>query len=290
MAYAGRCFCLMSSAPALALRFANYQSTSAGDWLQHMLGLIATQARRDVACIPSRPEAAIHSLRKRMKKIRSLLLLAAPGLDEATHEIVKGGIREIKDAAMSRRDADVMEGLAEDLGVRLPAWKIIQPDVAMLDAYVSELVTTFEELDLHGLTWNGVAVCHLRTCRRTREAWQKARRHPSEKKLHTWRKRVKQQYHQSLALYRWLGQSGRLRRMRRLGSLLGRRHDLDVFASILPDQSGKDRKARHKVGSRRKKLTRRIFNRAEKLYSRPLSKSKRRLSARLTPQSTPLRG
>jgi CHAD domain-containing protein len=260
-------------------RAAALKIKDAGDWLQHMLVLIANQARRDVAGIPSRPKSAIHSLRKRMKKARSLLLLAGPALDDASLETIKAGIREIKDAAMSQRDTDVMAGLAEDLGVKFPGWRPIPPDITMLDAYVSELAARFEEMDLHGLTWNGITVCHLKTCRRTREAWKKAQRQPSEKRLHTWRKRVKQQYHQSLALHRWLGQDGRLRRMRRLGSVLGHCHDLDVFTSCVTP----DKKLDRKVGNRQRKLKQRAFRRAEKIFSRPLSKTRNRVRTRLGP-------
>jgi hypothetical protein len=273
----------MKAADTSPQRKAATQTTTAGDWLQPMLVLIATQARRDVADIDSRPKTAIHSLRKRMKKIQSLLRLADAVLDEQRREILKAGIREIKEAARTQRDADVMAGLADDLGVRVPGQHAALPDVAMLDAFVCELVLTFEEMDLHGLTWNGVIACHLKTCRLTREAWKKARRHPSEKNLHAWRKKVKNQYHQCLALHRWLGQTSRLRRMRRLGAMLGHRHDLDLFAMALSSENGDGagKKARHKVGSRRKKLTRRIFNRAEKLFASSPSKSKQRLCRRL---------
>jgi CHAD domain-containing protein len=259
------------------------RTTTAGDWLQHMLVLIALQARHDVACMAARPKAAIHSLRKRMKKIQSLLHLADPVVGERQREILKSGIREIKEMARPQRDADVMSHLASDLGVKATSGRASLPDAAMLDAFVSELIMTFEEMDLHGLTWNGVMACHLRTCRSARKAWKKARRHHSEEHLHAWRKKVKRQYHQCLALRRWLGQTNRLRRMRRLGSMLGHRHDLDLFATALgfKESDGAAKKTRHKVGSRRKKLTRRIFDRAEKLFARSPSKAKHRLCRRL---------
>jgi hypothetical protein len=273
----------MKAAETSPQRKAAAQIATAGDWLKHMLVLIAVQARHDVARMASRPKTAIHSLRKRMKKIQSLLRLGDPVLDEQQRETLKSGIREIKEAARSQRDADVMSQLAADLGVKATSGRAALPDATMLDAFVSELIMTFEEMDLHGLTWNGVTACHLRTCRSTLKAWKKTRRHPSEEHLHAWRKKVKRQYHQCLALRRWLGQTNRLRRMRRLGSMLGHRHDLDLFAMALgfKEGSGAAKKTRHKVGSRQKKLTHRIFNRAEKLFARSPWKSKRRLRSRL---------
>jgi hypothetical protein len=273
-------------------RIAGAQMTTAGDWLKHMLVLIALQSRHDVACMASRPKTAIHSLRKRMKKILSLLRLADPVLDEGRREILKSGIREIKEAARAQRDADVMSHLAADLGVKATSEHRCLPDIAMLEAFVSELVMTLEETDLHGLTWKGVTACHLRTCRSTRKAWKKARRHPSKEHLHAWRKKVKNQYHQCLALHHWLGQTSQLRRMRRLGSMLGHRHDLDLFEMALVFNVSEDagKKTRHKVGHRRKKLTRRIFNRAEKLFAHSPSKSKQRLCSRLPVIGATVRG
>jgi CHAD domain-containing protein len=256
-----------------------------------MLVLIASQARHDVACMQSCPRTAIHSLRKRMKKIQSLLRLAEPVLDKQQRQILKSGIREIKEMARPQRDADVMSGLAHDLGVKLTGGHPSLPDVAMLDAFLSELSMTFKEMDLRRLTWIGVAACCLKTCRSAHKAWKKARRHPSKEHLHAWRKKVKNQYHQCLALHRWLGQTTRLRRMRRLGSMLGHRHDLDLFAMALASKEGDGagKKTRHKLGRRRKKLTRRIFNRAEKLFAHSPSKSKHRLYARLPSVCVPAR-
>ncbi len=253
------------------------RATEAGEWLHRAVVLIAVQARKDVGWIGTRPKTAIHSLRKRMKKLQSLLHLATPALDDQTLNDIKGGIREIKDAAMSQRDSDVLCGLAHDLGVDLPPWHTTRPAVGMLDAYVSELIARLEELDLSGLTWNGVVACHLRSCRRARKAWKKAREHPSEDNLHVWRKRVKDQYHQSLALHRWLGRNRSLRRMRRLGSQLGRCHDLHLLASVLP----RDKTLKRKIGTRSGKLKQRVFSRAERLFANPVSQTQHRVSKRL---------
>lgn len=259
----------------------------AGRWLQGVLVQIARQAQRDAASIDARPKEATHSLRRRMKKIQSLLRLAAPAVDDESHENLKAGIRGIKDALTANRDADVLDDLGRDLGVVRAMPRDIQPDAAMLDAFLSELATSFEDMDLSGLTWNGVSYSHLKTCRQARKAWKKADRHPSAKNLHAWRKRVKDQYHQSLALHRWLGEDSRVRKIRRLGSLLGKCHDLDLFACTIDGSAGRvDKKLRREVGSRRKKLKRRAFRRAEKIFSRPLSKAKRRLAEELTPSGS----
>jgi CHAD domain-containing protein len=282
----------MKSATPHRKRAASPESVPAGVWLQSVMGQIASQAKMDIAALQARPKTAIHALRKRMKKIQSLLQLAAPVIEKERLETVKAGIREIKDAAMSRRDADVLTDLGEELGVSLETPDVSRPDASMLEAYVTELVIDLQELDLRGLTWSGITYHHLKTCRRALKAWKKAERDPTMETLHVWRKRVKAQYHQSLALHRWLGQNGRLRRMKRLGSLLGRCHDLDLFATTVVGSNGrggKDKKLRRKVGHRRQKLTRRIFDRAERVFTRPLTKTEHRLSSYLQPDDRKLR-
>jgi CHAD domain-containing protein len=282
----------MKSATSDRERAETPASVSAGIWLQNVMVQIASQAKGDIAALPSRPKTAIHSLRKRMKKIQSLLLLAAPVIEKERLETVKAGIREIKDAAMSRRDADVLTDLGDELGVALETPHVTRPDASMLDAYVTELVADLQELDLAGLTWSGITYNHLKTCRRALKAWKKSERDPTMETLHKWRKRVKAQYHQSLALHPWLGQTGRLRRMRRLGSLLGRCHDLDLFATTVVGSNGgdgEDKKLRRRVGHRREKLTQRIFDRAERVFTRPLAKTEHRLSAYLHSDDRKLR-
>jgi CHAD domain-containing protein len=275
----------MRTATTFRKHSARPKTTHAGDWLGHVMVHIAEQAKFDLAALPTRPKTAIHALRKRMKKIQSLLQLAAPVVEEEQLETLKAGIRAIKDAAMSRRDADVLIDLGEELGVTVETPRVVRPDATMLDAYLSELVSDLQDLNLSALTWSGVTYQHLKACRRALKAWKKAERDPTMETLHRWRKRVKAQYHQSLALHRWLGQTGRLRRLRRLGSLLGRCHDLDLFCTTIAGSNGaagKDRKLSRKVGNRRRKLTRRIFNRAERVFTQPLSKAERRLNKRLS--------
>ncbi len=257
---------------------------TAGRWLQHLLVQIAHQAQEDLTGISERPKIATHALRRRMKKIQALLLLAAPCMEKESLATVRAGIRGIKDALTANRDADVLADLGRDLGVaRRVAIHTERPDLTLLDAFVIELVTFTEHLNLRSLSWDDVIQSYLKTCRRARKAWKKSRRHPTAKTLHTWRKRVKDQYHQSLALHHWLGQTKSLRRIHRLGSLLGDCHDLDIFALAIDFAPPRrdDKELHRKMNHRRKKLKRRAFNRAEKVFNRPISKVKRRLSAKL---------
>src|SRR6476619_5992711 len=51
---------------------------NAGRWLQHLLVQMAHQAQEDLAGISAQPRLATHALRRRMKKLQALILLAAP--------------------------------------------------------------------------------------------------------------------------------------------------------------------------------------------------------------------
>lgn len=246
------------------------KAASAGSWLLGVLTLMTRQARADVAVIPKWPESAVHRLRKRMKKLRSLIQLASPALQAPEREALQQRIRVIKDAVADWRDADVLSALSRDLGATPTRRRPKRPDVRQLTGLVKDLASSIGQQDLSALTWEDVVHCYLKTGKRTRRAWKEAEQHPTEETLHDWRKRVKHHYHQSLALHRWLGrkQDRRLHRIRSLGSLLGRCHDLDVFAISVESKrvSRTNRKVLREIARRRKKLTRRTFRRAAKLF------------------------
>lgn len=251
------------------------KKVAAGGWLLRLLKQIARQAEADVRAIPDWPDTAIHRLRKRMKKLRSLIQLAFPVMEEAEREAWQERIREIKNAVSTQRDADVMAALEKDLGAGpAPATRRPKrPDTRKLAALVKGLADSVARLGSSGLSWDDVAQQFEKIGRRTRKAWKHARQDANEETLHDWRKLVKRHYHQSLALHRWLGakRDRRLLGMRRLGSLLGRCHDLDVFTTAAGAKrtTAARKKVLRKAGRRRKELTARTFRRAAKLYGKP---------------------
>jgi CHAD domain-containing protein len=270
----------MKTAKAAPTPHGSSKLVPAGTWLHGLLMKIALRAQADGAWMADSPELAIHRLRKRMKKLQSLLKLAESVQGEEAIESVRARIREVKDALASQRDADVVSALGAELGVVRAGKRRAMPDAKLLKTCLSELVDSTGRMNLSALTWDAVTTSHLKTCRYARKSWKKAQRHPTEKMLHSWRKRVKDQYHQALALHPWLGQSGRLRCMRQLGSMLGKCHDLDLFESTLGHSKGGN-KLRHKLGCRRRKLARRIFRRAERVFDGSLSKARDRFQERL---------
>lgn len=263
------------------------RAPAAGAWLKRLIVRLSAQAERDAARIATWPQTSIHALRKRMKKLQSLLRLAGPAVDSETLTALRASIRLLKSTVAAQRDADVLAALGKDLGSRPKAIRRKRPQTPAIIAFTQEVTSLVRQLDLDTLTWETVARSHLKTSRRARKAWHKARRDPTVEALHEWRMRVKDHYYQSLALHHWLQQPKNLRRARRLGALLGRCHDLDLFTSALSKDAARPKKKLvTKLRTRRDKLTRRIFQRAEKVFARSVPKVKRRVTS-LLPASAP---
>jgi hypothetical protein len=242
-------------------------STEAGAWLLQLLLQLCAQAVKDVAKIPLWPSNSIHALRKRMKKLQSLLRLVPPGAQPAALRELRDSIRKLKGAVAAQRDTDVLSALGRDLGgrTRPPQSAPIDPVPILRLAYA--LTRQVHALDLAALTWERVERRYQKTCRRAQQAWQVARHQPEGEPLHDWRKRVKDLYYQTLALQRWLRRPKRLRRTHQLGALLGHRLDLDLYrAQLKRARRRPPRKLLAEVKVRQARLTRRIFRRAKSVF------------------------
>ena len=75
---------------------------------------------------------------------------------------------------------------------------------------------------------------------------------------------MKDHYYQTLALYVWLGHPRRLRRTRRLSSLLGKLHDMDVFLRT----QEVDESTREGFAARREKLLGKVFKKGARVYAK----------------------
>lgn len=255
-------------------------SLNAGIWIKRLLLQLAQQAARDARHISRWPETTVHSLRKRMKKLQALLLLARPVLAEPDYEALRTRVRSLKNLVGTARDADVMARLQEKFGASVRARHpppLPKSTIARLTAQADHLVRLVRETDFTGLDWDMVATAHAHTYQKGRKAWQHAEEKPEPETLHEWRKQVKRLHYQASALHPWIETEKELQWSRKLGSLLGRCHDLDVFADMVKAEkleapSGWKRDFRE----RRDNLMPRIFRRAAKVFSRHPRKIKRR--------------
>jgi CHAD domain-containing protein len=251
--------------------------SDAGRWLHRLLTQLVQQAARDIHKVPKWEEQGVHSLRKRMKKLQAMLRLAKPVVPEPAMESVLSDVRDLKNLLSGQRDTLVLTKLAHKLGAVISS---VHADAGATNGKVDKALALSEQLlidigllDLSQLTWEMLGNSCAKSYKSSRKAWQDAQENPTAENLHEWRKKVKRLYYQSTALERWLHHPKRLRRTRKLGSLLGDCHDLDVFNNSAA--TGTIHPARgwqSKVQEQRGHLLSRIERRAEKAFSRPTRK------------------
>lgn len=272
----------------LDLEIATFSPSSrghAGRWLHRLLTQLVQQSARDIHKVPKWEEQGIHSLRKRMKKLQAMLHLAKPVAPQPTLKKALRDVRNLKNILSRQRDALVMAKVAHKLGAPEPSApahaELTDTNVQMAVALSEQLLVDIGLLDLSQLNWEMVAAAYTKCYKASRKAWQKAQDDPSPENLHEWRKKVKRLYYQSTALEPWLHHPKRLHRTRKLGSLLGDCHDLDVFTDsarsgrIHPPPGWKS-----KVKGKRNTLLSRIEHRAEKTFSHPPRKIRKQLDHR----------
>lgn len=264
----------------------NVQPTP-GAWMKRLLVQLAARAEHDARHIPVWPGTSIHSLRKRIKKLSALLRLASPCIEPSALATLRTALRDIKHSVAAQRDSDVMAELMHKFGIPFPHRPPAPVDGEEVLALIREARRMLANLDLATPDWEFVARRYTKAYENARKAWKMARKEPRPTTLHQWRKKVKEHYYHSLALDRWMKQPRHLSRVRRLGSLLGSCHDVDVFAaSLTMDGKEVDEDLRARLNARRAKLTKRIFHRAEKVFARPVSATERRVS-RALPRTKP---
>lgn len=263
----------MNLAPEIATSTRTSQS-HAGRWLNRLLTQLVQQAARDIHKVPRWEEQGVHSLRKRMKKLQAMLRLAKPVVPEPAMQSVLSDVRDLKNLLSGQRDTLVLTKLAHKLGTPISgghtAPEPTNGKVGKAMALSEQLLIDIGLLDLSELTWEMLGDSYAKSYKASRKAWQKTQEEPSAENLHDWRKKVKRLYYQSTALERWLHHPKRLRRTRKLGSLLGDCHDLDVFSdSATAGRVHPPRGWQSKVQGERDDLLSRIGRRAEKAFSRP---------------------
>ena len=200
------------------------------------------------------PVAAVHAARKDLKKTRSLLRLARPGMDSGVYRRENRTLRDAGRALSGTRDADVLvevaEGLAERYGGQIPetSFTALRDELAADaraaradagDGAADEVVAVLEGVAARAAGWplddcdrDALVAGAERAYRRGRAALAAALDEPTDERLHDLRKRVKDLwYHARLledAFPRVLKAQGKA--AHRLSDLLGDDHDLAVLA------------------------------------------------------------
>ncbi len=219
----------------------------ATEQLQHAIDRLDGKLDRD-------PVGAVHDARKAIKKQRSLLRLAAPGLNRRDRRRENASLRSTAHELGGAREADALltalDALAERFAGQIPEATIDlvrerlgaerdRARDALVEARVparvsEELQATMlrvQDLSLKRGGWKAVAGGLTRSYGRGRRAMSKARKSPTPELMHEWRKRSKDLWYE-LRLLKPIAPGavgGAAKEAHRLADVLGDLHDLALL-------------------------------------------------------------
>jgi CHAD domain-containing protein len=253
------------------------------------------------------PVEAIHDVRKRLKKTRSLLRLARPSMRSRDYRRENRALRDRGRVLSGTRDADVMIETVDDLAERFAGHApstLFEPIRGQLSDRASRVRDEIQtELPTHGEAlrslrsqvddWpvDAVDTAALvrglsRSYTRGRDAFAQADDDPTTANLHEWRKRVKDLWYQ-LRLLRgaWPEvMKATADEAKALSQDLGEDHDLALLAQLLVDhpkvtaEPSADRdRLLELIGHRRGELLEQSRERALRLYAESPKAFRRRL-------------
>jgi CHAD domain-containing protein len=232
----------------------------------------------------SSPEEAVHSARKDMKKLRALLRLVRAEIGDETYRSESAAFRDAGRELAGLRDADVMIGTLESLGLPpeevgplrqgLEAHKIrtAAGGRAQAAAGAIEMLTAARErvpdwpleTDGFGAFEDGLR----RIYRQGRRNMRTARKDPTAEHLHEWRKRTKDLwYHLALLEEAWPPVMSTLAdEAHELSDRLGDDHDLAVLLAWA-NEHGNAEPIEAGVNERRQRLQGEAFAYGARLYA-----------------------
>jgi CHAD domain-containing protein len=204
------------------------------------------------------PVEAIHDVRKRLKKTRSLVRLARPSMRSRDYRRENRALRERGRVLSGTRDADVMIETIDDLAERYAGHapstlfdairgrlserasrvrEEIQAEIAAHGQALRSLRSRVDDWPLDAVDTAALVRGLSRSYRRGRDAFAQADASPTTANLHEWRKRVKDLWYQ-LRLVRdaWPQViKATADEAKALSQALGDDHDLAVLAQLLVD-------------------------------------------------------
>lgn len=256
------------------MKSARHASAISGKELKRLIAGLIVSAQRDVGRLAVHEAVATHHLRVRMKKLLALLRLAHDCMPDHTFEAMRMHLRAVKNACAGNRDRVVRDKLVEKLARRFhlaPQHRMDKsvrpapPPASFLRHQLCALEQLVETSRIENLSPEQIIAAHAITYRRGRRLMKDAFDGAEDKTLHRWRHRVKDLHYQTLALSHLPGSVRRVRRARKLGSLLGRERDLGNLARE-PAYAVKRGPWSHLIHEHRSKLRERILILGHKLY------------------------
>jgi len=282
-----------------------------GDAFRRIASTQSDKALDEVGSAAANPadEDAIHDCRKRCKKIRGLIRLVRPALDQATYRAANEAFRDAARELSSLRDAQALLATFDSVVAapteppRLDDFESVRAELVRRagaepdgdDAWAStferagDLLRAGHDLvvdaDLHADGWGAVRGGLAQTYRRGRDALEVVYDDPTPDNFHELRKRAKYSWYH----LRLLGPSAPAildplaKQFERLAEGLGDAHDLAVLRVQLdddPDSFGGEatvHAALELLDQHREKLEHDGVSLAEQLYAEPPKPFARRL-------------
>lgn len=221
---------------ALSMKSSRSSAGITGRDLKHLLERLCQRAHEDVSRLAGNEEVAVHQLRVRMKKVQALLHLAADGIEEHSFTAMRQHLRAVKTACARSREEAVRDKMIDKLVHRhhlhvkprpAPAADMRErPSPTFLRHQLHALEQLIHQTPIESLCMEQIMEQHASCYRKGRRLMRQVAETRDDKTLHRWRHRVKDFYFQTLIFIHATGARRRVRRSRRLGTLLGRDHDL----------------------------------------------------------------
>lgn len=260
--------------------------TLANDYISEAIALL----NRDTL-----DEEAVHDIRVLMKRLRGLLRLYRDAGCKAEVAQLNPVLRDVARTFAAQRDSHVLADTLRAMAVRANR-SVARQLRAILRELEQQTAAAAPELSpgqlAADLVWvrsfwhehltsvNEKALLDALTglYHRNRRQGREALRLRDKTVLHDWRKRVKYLYYQLCALPGFLKgeRCDDIEALRRLGSLLGKIHDLDVLADYLDEEGHDHTGISRMVFKRRARLVKKVRRLYQRLFSRS-SKEFRRL-------------
>ena len=242
-------------------------------------------------------EAAVHDIRVLMKRLRGLLRLYVPAGKRDIVKQLNPVLRDVARSFAAQRDSHVLlETLqqVEGRATRTVARQLRQivRELDQLTAAVSPELSAekmAEDLvwvralwheELAGLDEATLQDSLARSYRRNRKQGRESLKLRDKEVLHDWRKRVKYLYYQMCALPAGDDNfSAEMERMRKLGSILGKVHDLDILTVYLLAQGYENEHIMRLISKRRVRLVKKIRRLYRKLFFRTTKEFRRKIAS-----------
>jgi CHAD domain-containing protein len=179
---------------------------------------------------PERAAAAVHGIRTSCKRFRALIEVSGQELPRKRCVQIGAVVSAVKDLVAAARDEAVMAGrIAEFGGVAPPAGGVQPPSAEEVGAFAGQLRSLLKPQDFDSLTRRMLLQRVSRSAGRARKALDTCLCDPSDKNLHTWRKRVKALHYQAAALGKPKAAKALAASCKNLSDLLGDHHDYSVL-------------------------------------------------------------